>query len=280
MKVLVIGANGFLGRHLVKRCLLKNWDTTCVYHTNKDFIPQNLESIHINNLDKLDNSYNLVFLLAAFIPYRDFDKAEKKLVDTNIKIMLKVVEKFKKSRIIFSSSVAIYGNHNSIINEHSSFNNPNLYGLSKLSAEFILILHSNYQIVRFSSIYGTGMYPNTLIPRTIAEAKKNKKIILRGDGSRLQDYLYVEDAINYLILASERRESGIYLGVSGKSYSNKEVAKIIQKFIPGCKIEYNDEDQSASFVYNNSLTRQLLKFMPQFSLESSLEGIIKVENEK
>ncbi len=277
MKTLIIGANGFLGRNLVKKALQMGWMVDCVYHTDKSFIPNQCRSFHIDELPKLKDSYDIVFLLSAFIPYGSFNSSDERLLDVNIKIPLLILDKFKKSKIIYSSSTAVYGNHDSTIFEDSSFNNPNIYGLSKLAAESILKFHTDFQIIRFSSIYGKGMNSKTFIPKIMEEAKQNKKITLFGDGSRIQDYLYIDDAIHYLMAASKSKESGIYLGVFGKSYSNTDVAKIIQEFIKDCKINYEGEDKSPSFVYNNSLTRKLLNFTPQFDLEKGIRGSIKDE---
>lgn len=277
MKTLVIGANGFLGRNLVQKALNKGWVVDGVYHTDKSFIPSQCDSFHIDELNKLKNSYDVVFLLSAFIPYGNFNVADQRLLDVNIKIPLTVLDKFKNSRIVYSSSTAVYGNHNSTIFEDSSFNNPNLYGLSKLAAESILKFHPDFQIIRFSSIYGEGMNSQTFLPKVVEEAKKNKKITLFGNGSRLQDYLYIDDAVSYLIAASKSKKPGIYLGVCGKSYSNTDVAKMIQKFIRNCEINYEGLDNSSSFVYNNSLTGKLLNFSPQFDLEKGFESIIKDE---
>lgn len=277
MKVLVIGSNGFLGRNIVKKCLEKGWSVDCVYNKQKKYIPSDCKSFFIEELFERQRNYDLIFLFAAFIPHESHDLASGKLLEINIKLPLRIAERFQKSRIIFSSSVAVYGEHTSVISEKSSFNSPNLYGLSKLSAETLLKFHPNYQIIRFSSLYGKGMNPTTFIPHVIQEAKENKKITIFGDGSRLQDYLYIDDAIEYCMKAVDRKESGIYLSVYGKSYSNTAVAKIIHKLIPDCSIEYTGEDTNPSFVYNNALSRELLNFTPLFNLESGLREIIENE---
>ncbi len=164
--------------------------------------------------------------------------------------------------------------HDSVIYENSSFNNPDNYALSKLSAEFIVRLCTNYQIIRFPSIYGADMTHKTFIPKLLEQAKK-EKITLYGDGARMQNYINVEDAVGYLISASNQKESGIYLGVFNRSYSNKEVAKCVHKFIPKCKIQYIGKDNSPSFVYNNLLTRKQLGFEPKISLEEGIGRMFK-----
>ncbi len=274
MKVLVIGANGFLGRNLVRRCLELGWNVDCVYNDEKKFIPKQCKTYHISDLEKIKSSYIAIFLLSAFIPYNKFETFDKRLLDVNIGIPLRVIDKFKKSKIIFSSSASVYGIHDSIISENSSFNGPNSYALSKLSGEYILRFGTSYQIIRFSSIYGSGMNTKTFIPKLLEQARKNKKIIIFGNGSRLQNYLYIEDAVGYLISAVSQKESGIYLGVFGKSYSNVEVAEIIQKVVTGCKIQYKGEDRSPSFVYDNSFTQKLLKFNPNYDLEMGIRSML------
>lgn len=274
MKTLVIGANGFLGRNLVKKALKMGWVVDCVHHTDKSFIPSQCDSFHIDELHKLKNSYNVVFLLSAFIPYGSYNVADQRLLDVNIKIPLTVLDKFKKSKIVYSSSAAVYGNHNSTIFEESSFNNPTLYGLSKLAAESILKFHPDFQIIRFSSIYGEGMTRKTFIPKLLEQAKTNKKLMLFGTGARLQNYVYIEDAVGYLISAVSQKNSGIYLGVAERSYSNTEVARVVQNLVPGCKIQYMGEDDSPSFVYDNSYTQKILKFKPRFSLEEGIRSML------
>lgn len=275
MKILVLGANGFLGRHLVRKSLNRDWVIDCVYHKDKSYIPSMCRSFTLDELIEQNNNYDLIFLFASFIPYEKSDSINESLIDSNIVLPLKLIKKFPETKIIFSSSASVYGIHRTIISENSSFNNPNLYGLSKISAETILKLHSNYQIIRFSSIYGEGMNQNTFIPQIIQSATNDKKITVFGDGSRLQDYLYIDDAVAYCFKAAEQNTSGVYLGINGKSYSNKEVAKIIQELIPDCKIQYKDKDYNPSFIYENSLTKQLLQFTPSVNLEDGLRKVIK-----
>lgn len=278
MKVLVIGANGFLARFLVRKCLELGWNVNCVFNKEKKFIPKNCKTFHIDDLEKITDYtdyYDVIFLLSAFIPEKETEVVpDKRLLDVNIQVPLRVVNSFKKSKIIFSSSTSVYGAHNSVIFENSSFNNPNNYALSKLSAEFILKFSANYQIVRFSSIYGEGMTLKTFIPKLLEQAKTNKKLMLFGTGARLQNYVYIEDAVGYLISAVSQKNSGIYLGVAERSYSNTEVARVVQNLVPGCKIQYSGEDDSPSFVYDNSYSQKILKFKPRFSLEEGIRSML------
>lgn len=275
MNILVIGANGFLGRNLVRKCLELDWNVNCVFNKEKTFIPKDCKTFHIDDLEKITDHYDVIFLLSAYIPeVKSEVMTDKRLLDVNIKIPLRVVSKFKKAKIVYSSSALVYGSHNSVIFENSPFNNPDNYAMSKLSAEFILKFSPNYQIIRFPSIYGQGMTHKTFIPKLLEQATKGKKMMLFGTGSRLQNYIFIEDAVGYLIAAASLKKSGIYLGVAERSYSNTEVARVVQNLVPGCKIQYSGEDHSSSFVYNNSYSQKVLKFKPHFSLEKGIRSML------
>lgn len=270
MKVLVIGANGFLGRNLVKRCLTTSWNVTCVYHNNYDYLPNGCKKYSYDELKTINTSFDVIFLLAASIPYKHFNHPSVELLQSNILLSLETVKKFSNSKLIFSSSASVYGNHDEVISEASGYNNPNFYGLTKLAGETIVRFHKNYQIIRFSSLYGTGMNPSTFLPTIINDAKFKKIITIHGRGMRYQDYLHVDDAVSYLLSAASCNISGIYLGVNGISHSNIEVAECIKEYIKDCLIQNVGNDDSPSFRYNNDITKNILKFTPKISLEKGI----------
>lgn len=273
-KVIVIGGNGFLGREVVKQCLERGWKTDCAYFGKRDSINKESRAFKIEELEKIRPSYDIVFMLAAKIPYGKMDEPDLEMVEANIGLPIRVITHFKKSKIVFASSVSIYGDTRHTLNELSACSNPSLYGLSKLAGEYVIKNHSLYSIVRFASLYGKGMKAETFLPKIVANAKSNGKITLFGDGRRKQNYFHVRDAAELFILAGLTKSSDTYLGISNKSYSNLEVAKKIKKLLPKTKIEFTGEDNSASFVYNHSASYQKLGFLPKISLELGLKELI------
>lgn len=277
MKVLIIGGNGFIGRCLAYKCITLGWDVTCIVNRFKEFIPFGCNIINISDLDQLIDEYNFIFLLAAYIPYNNLNKPEQKLIKTNIELPLKVISIFPNAKIIYSSSISVYGTHANIINELSTFNNPNLYGLSKISAETIVRIHNNYSIIRFSSVFGPFMNESSFIPKILNSAIKQNKITIIGDGKRKQNYLFVEDAAEYCINAAIKGKNSIYLGVGNKSISNIEVAQIIKSFLPKCEILFSGTDYEPSFIFDNSFTRNELNFEPNISFENGINILLKNE---
>jgi UDP-glucose 4-epimerase len=270
MKAVIIGANGFLGRTILSACLSRGWQVDAIYHRTRNFIPTTCSSWPITALDRCHNDYDVVFLVAATIPYGSLDSPDEALVDANVKLVLNTVAKFHRAKIVFASSVSVYGVPMNPLTERSPFNCPNLYGLSKLAGEFIVSQQSRFAIIRYSSLYGKGMNTNTFIPIVIRQARETGVISLYGDGSRRQDYLHVADAAELAMKAAIHNSNGIYLGVCGESVTNFEVAQTVQSYFPSCRIVFSGNDTSPSFIYNNAMTMTALNCWP---LHSLVEGI-------
>lgn len=274
MKVLVVGANGFLGSHLVKQCQMQNWTVYGTYNNRRENIPSGCRSLNIKELWLVKKLFNFIFLSAAIIPYPDRSVKPKELKLTNIELPLFLTKRFPDAKIIFSSSVSVYGTHKETITETSSFNNPNPYGLSKIGGEFVVSTQKQFAIIRFSSLIGRDMYPGTFLPHIIADAKRIHKITLLGKGLRKQDYLHITDAAKLCILAAKHPGNDIFLGVSGTSHSNVEVAEFIRHYLPKTKIVFKNKDTSSSSVYDNTYTSQTLHFKPRMSLKKTIREMI------
>jgi len=120
------------------------------------------------------------------------------------------------------------------------------------------------------------MYADTFIPRAIRQAVHEHMISLSGNGSRLQDYLSVEDACGYLVSGAQSDFHGSLLGVYGTSYSNTDVAAIIADGAPGCKTTYAGEDNSPSSVYDNRVTRSCIGFKPEVALANGIRKLMTI----
>jgi UDP-glucose 4-epimerase len=275
MNILIIGANGFVGKHLVSHHLLQEDKVTSVYHKRTDFLHKQSKQVNIENIHSIKGEADIVYILSSYIPYTDMNQSSVDMIETNIDLVKRVCDQFHNSKIIFASSVSVYGNHNNnIITETSCYNNPNLYGQSKLAGEFIVKNYSNYSILRFSSIYGAGMNKSTFLPKIINGALVEHKIDIWGTGSRKQNYIHVDDAVSYLVSAAMYKGNETFLGVYEKSYSNLEIAQLIQKQLPGTEITFMGSDNSPSWIYNNVRTNTLLNFKPLIPPEEGIRTLI------
>ncbi len=272
-KIVVIGTNNFLANELIN---LINDPKKIIgfYNKNIDKLNTSVEQINIQNFKTVNpDIISKVIIISASIPESN-NINRQNLFDVNIQLVEEICSHFTKSRIIFCSSVAVYGSPLGIINEKSHFNNVSEYGISKLWAEEIIKKCPKYAIVRISSMYGIGMKLNTIIPKIILSYLDNNKIVLYGKGERLQNYIHVHDVARYIYSASDVNDNNIYLAVNKKSYSNNELASIISQNKPNI-VSNRFEDDSPSYIYNNDFTNKILNCTPNIVFEKSILELIE-----
>ncbi len=276
-KILITGANGFLASYLVR---LLNYETDLIIglEISENTISENkyFRKIYsdVNLLISEQINFDIVFNLAAFIPYGVESQPDLNLVKSNILLTAILALQYKKARFVFASSVSVFGDPIKLpLKVNSPFNNPNLYGLSKIAAESIIMNLKSYGIIRFSSIIGTNMNEKSFIPKIIRSAKQNNEITIYGNGSRIQDYIDVRDAARLCKLLGNLKQNMIILGVSGNPVTNREVAQIVA-LNTGAKINFSDKDCSPSFYYDVEDVYQILNFQSEYTLDRTIREII------
>lgn len=274
-KILVVGANGFVGYHLIDY-LKKRHSVVGVDRVNTISLHPDITNIPITNILELNKDFDYVFLLNASVVTSNniSDKDRDDLFTNNIVVTNFVCEHFANSRIVYCSSVSVYASSQERINEHSALGEQNEYGISKLWAEYVVKKSANHAIVRCSSIYGKGMSMRTILPIYIIQALKEKKIKIWGDGLRCQDYINVCDVVKYLWLAAKSNLNDTFLSVYNQSYSNVDIAKIISK-ITNAEIVFENDDNAPSFFYNNNYTQQQLSYSPNVDIESGIQSLVQ-----
>lgn len=266
MKALVVGASGFLGGAIARQLLEKQAEVWGSYHANPCNMPDGCKSVSPEDLQSLDDTFDNVFVVSG-----NYSLEPSALIKTNVNLTQQITERFVSAKIIYISSVAVYGTHDEAMTEDSSYNNPSFYGLAKLGGELITQTHDRYAIVRLTYLYGPEMPTNSFIPRIIEVAKANKHITLYGNGKRLQDYLHVQDAARLCYAASLQATNDIYLGATGTSLSNADIAQKIQNTIPNCVTTFENEDRSPWFKFDNTRTMQKLNWKPIESIDTFIE---------
>jgi nucleoside-diphosphate-sugar epimerase len=262
VKVLICGANGFLGSSLLEKTIELNWVVDCFVHKNMERIlmfEPNVNRLVFSTEDLIDE-YDIVYLLSTKISYQDDLVSER--IESNIEFPLKIAQKCKSAFFIYSSSISLYKNSAEVIKEKSI---PDYENSFRYLPELIVKLSKGFTIIRFSSIIGRNMHQNRFIPAIIKSALEKGEITLFGNGSRLQNYIPIQDATDFLIKAGIMKIEGTYLGVYPKEYSNVDIANIVVLFLPNTKIVFKGTDSVPSFRFNNLLTRKSFckeKFTP------------------
>ncbi|MDT0556045.1 NAD-dependent epimerase/dehydratase family protein [Patiriisocius hiemis] len=271
---LVIGANSFLGSHLIKTLYDQSESVEGVYHVKKDRLHTKVTHHAVASLHNLPDTYRTVYLVSACIPEDMNIVYSEAIHNVNVHLVQKVCSYFKRAKIVFVSSVSVYDPSTLILNESSSLQFNTGYAISKIWAETIVKNHKNFAIVRFSSLYGEGMKLTTFLPNIIKSAITNKRITLYGDGSRAQNYLHVLDAVSYLIASGKQLTSNLYLGVASTSVSNLEAAKQVALFFDNISIQFEGKDISPSYIYNNNKTVQSLNIEQTVPFKKGIASLV------
>lgn len=271
-KILVTGASGFIGQHLVGKLLSSGDEIYILKHRSsvpKEWFKNN--KIKIFNIDianskdfskiKKSLKFDIVFHLATYIPNNEKWPETDKCFMVNCLGAYNLIN-FLKSRppkkLIISSSVSVYqaiASSNKVlkISEQTPTIPGSFYGLSKLTADLLFErfaedFNINTVFLRYSSVYGPGQSSRTVLPIFINNVKQGKNLTIFGEGRKVQDFIYIDDVVKANIWALKPSIRGIYNIGSGMGANVVDLAKkIIKVFDSKSKIVFNKlktEDKS------------------------------------
>ena len=304
-KILVLGAGGFIGSHLVKR--LKNdghWvrgvDLKLPEFSDSaanDFIIGDLCNKSIIK-KALDQPFDEVFQLAADMGGAGFiftGENDTDIMHNSAMINLNVVKESIKAgvkKIFYSSSACMYPEYNQMDPENPQCAEDSAYpaepdseyGWEKLFSErFYLAAQRNYElqvrIARFHNIFGpegTWRGGREKAPaafcRKVAETHDKGTIDMWGDGEQTRSFLYIDECLDGVLRLMDSNFSGPVNIGSDEMVSINQLAKIVMK-VAGKKLNINHIPGPLGVRGRNSdnnLIYQKLGWKPQESLEDGI----------
>jgi len=257
MKIVYItGCAGFIGSYFTSLALKKGWRVYGIdkltYASNLNIVEEfkknpNFTFIHedIKNLKYLKNC-DYVINFAAESHVDNSIVNSKPFIDSNIEgvrnllelIRLKHSNSVEKPVFIQISTDEVYGDINSgSFKEEDLLNPSNPYAASKASAEMLVTSWSRtynleYIIIRPTNNYGPRQYPEKLIPLSVYNLLRNKKIKLHNNGTPVRSWIHVEDtadAIMYIINNGTVNEK-YNISAGYEQTNNQTIEKIIHCF--------------------------------------------------
>jgi len=310
-KILITGAGGFIGHHLVKFLKKKGYWVRGVDIKYPEFSPKDeadefllLDLRFLENCLKATEGIDKVYTLAAnmggigFITFHTSDVLyDNVCINAN---MAEACKKNKVKRLFFSSSACVYPtfrqeNPNvTALKESDAYPAfpDNEYGWEKLFSERLYKSYSDFyevRIARYHNIYGPeGTYKGgrekapAALCRKVALAKDGGEIEIWGDGRQSRSFLYIDDCLEgtYKLIESDYKEP-LNIG-SNRLITIDELADIIIK-ISGKKIakKYNLSAPQGVRGRNADLTlvKKVLNWEPKIPLEDGLKGTYQwIEN--
>lgn len=231
MKILVTGADGFVGSRLVKK-LAKEHSVIAFSLTNKE-IPGAKQVIIGDVLKDLSGLYkkhfDVVYHLAAVL-----DESNPELWDVNVEGTRNLLELCKNRRIerfIYSSSIGVLGETKEPAKEDFPYNPQTKYEKSKAEAERIVMDYRlryriPYTIVRSTIVYG----PNDFWRQIFEAARQGFPII--GTGNNYFHLIYVDDFVDALVeVLNPVAKNKIYHVAGPDPHTYKDTYKLIAKIL-------------------------------------------------
>ena len=242
MTILITGGAGFIGKHLVNK-LSKNNKVYVIDKKKFNFKNKNVKFIlgditKINSFkipSKIETIYHLAAQTSAQISEENPDKDVKTNIMGTYNICKFAIKK-KIKQIIFTSSMAVYGEVENKISENKECNPKSMYGMSKLFCEKLIKNLSynkiNFKIFRLFNVYGPGQdlknFKQGMVSICLAQLIKFKNIIVKGSLDRYRDFIYIDDVVN-ILTKSNIIQNEIYNLGSGKKTTVRELLKLIKK---------------------------------------------------
>ncbi len=294
--IAITGCNGHLGLALTKKIIQETIPLIIYKSTStqlkqlikeKKVSPLNLDLTKKEKLEKyrtLFSNIKIIIHLAAHVPKKkDQDQIETS-IEHNLIATMNLLQMIPSgAHFIFASTCEVYGPPTQIpITEEHPLNPTSLYGASKVATEKYLQVYCqknniNLTILRLTNIYGPGETIQRAIPNFILNVLHHKAPLIYGNGEEQRDFMYIEDAINFIIETINQKQTGVYNIVQGQSISIKKLAENICTHIDKNILPYyqTSTNPTIDYIFNKEKIKTHFTYKPETSIEAGLKKEIE-----
>ncbi len=306
-KVLVTGAEGFIGSHLTERLVALGAEVKALVMYNSfntwgwidTFKPGEKNKVHIicadiREADLLKSTLkdiDIVFHLAALIAIPYSYVSPSSYIKTNIEGTLNLLQAARDhgvEKFLHTSTSEVYGTAlYTPIDEKHPLQGQSPYSASKIGAD--MIAESFYRsfdlpvtTVRPFNTYGPRQSMRAIIPTLVVEMLSNDKIQL-GSLHPIRDFTYVSDTVEGFLKTAETDDiNGEVINIgSANGISIEKLAEKLMKMM-NKKITIESEEKRVrptksevnQLICNNNKAKELIDWQPKMSLDEGLEKTI------
>jgi UDP-glucose 4-epimerase len=256
-RVLITGANGFIGSTLLRRLADTKWEVIPLNRKSSilknevvlDFCDEDF-FVKIDSLPKVD----AVIHLGARIGWGGSSRTD--FFVPNVLATAELARWSSKigAYLIFASMAVICGLDNPYIKSDSKPKIDSDYGYSKwLAEELIRMSGVKYAILRIGGVFGRNGPKHLSLNRSIDNALNGIRPIQYGAGNQKRNYIYVEDLADILLYCLENRIEGTHLIAGSNTNTVSEMLETIcHILLPDKKPEYKSGDNSHDQIIEHS----------------------------
>jgi nucleoside-diphosphate-sugar epimerase len=299
--VVVTGAAGFIGSHLVETLLQHGHRVVGVDRRS----PRTDRLAHLNlkhvlarprfswvetdllraDLDGLLDGAMCVFHLAAVPGVRaSWGPNFLDYVAANISataLLLAACERAGVPRLVYASSSSVYGPAGTASRENDPTRPISPYGVTKLAGEQLCLAHATRPdsalsviALRYFTVYGPRQRPDMAIGRILAAALTGGRYSLFGDGTQRREFTYVDDVVDATVKAAHVNASAAIVNVGGgSSVSMLDVLRLAQD-VTGNPVRLttlpSQAGDVAATMADLSAARVLLGYRPRTDLRAGI----------
>jgi NAD dependent epimerase/dehydratase len=308
-RVIVTGADGFIGSHLVEGLLDKGCQIRAFVYYNSfnswgwlDGLPkEKLNQIDVfagdirdpNGVRKAMQGMDMVFHLAALIAIPFSYHSPDSYVDTNIKGALNVLQAARDAgceRVLITSTSEVYGTAKYVpIDESHPFQGQSPYSATKIGADrlaesFYRSFNTPVTIVRPFNTYGPRQSARAVIPTIITQLLAGSTEIRLGSIHPTRDFNYVKDTVSGFISIAETQAT---VGEEINIASQQEISigqlasEIIDQINPRARIVSEDirkrpeKSEVERLLGSNEKIRRLTGWQPEYTLKQGIRETIE-----
>ena len=313
-KVLVTGADGFIGSHLVERLFELEYDVKDFVYYNSfnswgwidSFDKHIKDNIEIfagdirdpNGVYEAMKGVDAVFHLAALIGIPFSYHSPDSYIDTNIKGTLNILQAARKlntERVLVTSTSEVYGTAQYVpITEEHPFQGQSPYSATKIGADriaesFYCSFDLPVTIVRPFNTFGPRQSARAVIPTIITQILNGSKQIQLGDLTPTRDLVYVNDTVEgFIEIYKSDKTIGEEINIATQSeISIGDLAKkIIALLKADCEIITDqvrvrpDNSEVRRLFGSNKKLKELTSWNQKYNLEDGLKETIEWFSDK
>jgi UDP-glucose 4-epimerase len=240
-RILLTGATGFIGRHLLGRLAETEGELHVLTRRPLPSLPRGASAVYCDITDPFqvrqvrEIEGPLVIHLAAGIPQTSIpsESLEHNVV-SNVLPLMHLLPQLRGVRyFIYTSTLDVYGlPRYAPLDEKHPTEPATYYAAAKLGAEKLLQAYAQQTgtpllILRLTQVYGPGEPVIKVIPQTIARVARGEPPVLHGDGSDSRDYIHVADVVEIIMRALRRQPTGTLNVATGASRSIADVVRTV-----------------------------------------------------
>lgn len=307
-KILVTGADGFIGSHLTELLMEQGYDVKAFTYYNSfnswgwldSFPKEKLKELEIfsgdirdpNGVREAVKGVDAVFHLAALIAIPFSYHSPDSYVDTNIKGTLNVLQAARDAqleRVLVTSTSEVYGTAQYVpIDEKHPFQGQSPYSATKIGADrlaesFYRSFELPVTIVRPFNTFGPRQSARAVIPTIISQLIAGQDEIKLGALSPTRDFNYVKDTVaGFLSIFESNQTIGEEINIATQTEISiqKLAEEIIRQLRPSAKIVSDEQrirpkdSEVNRLLGSNEKIMKLTNWKPQYTFEQGIQETI------